>query len=41
MIGFEEFSQWFLRNILWMLLGLLIAELIFVILIQVLSILLN
>ena len=41
MIGFEEFYQWFLSNILWMLLGLLIAELIFVILIQVLSILLN
>lgn len=37
MIGFEEFYQWFLSNILWMLLGLLIAELIFVILIQVLS----
>lgn len=29
MIGLEEFYQWFLSNILWMLLGLLTAELIF------------
>ncbi len=29
MIGLEEFYQCFLSNILWMLLGFLIAELIF------------
>ncbi len=29
MIGLEEFYQSFLSNILWMLVGLLIAELIF------------
>ena len=29
MIGLEEFYQWFLSNILWMLLGLWTAELIF------------
>ena len=29
MIGLEEFYQWFLSNVLWMLVGLLIAELIF------------
>ena len=29
MIGLEEFYHWFLSNILWMLVGLLIAVLIF------------
>ena len=31
MIGLEEFNKWYLSNILWMLVGLLIAELIFLV----------